>query len=330
MHRHQRYQNELLLLNELISQKPQDWYLHRLRGEAAWRLEEDDLAISDLRLVAVAGQAFPHTWDLLSQAYRRRGRLKQDVADLSHPLAIQPGNGHLWQLRGMLHVYQENDNEAASDFRKAYENGARDLVHRQFADCLIRLRRWEEACEALQRAVDYERLEFPLREQLIYAYLKNGELLNAHREIERAILHHRNTKDPVVANRLAWLEACYRGRENPYRVNPALSEFSISHAPNNPDYLTTNALARQLDSGRDARPQLQQAIEARVQVNPWREWLVLALEEQRNSNLQEGRVWLDRALAITSDELDRLSWTERLDFDHLAAWAKKLLQPKAP
>ncbi len=95
----------------------------------------------------------PHR--LLAAAYYDIGAMDNALKHLAKVIELAPEDMRPWRLRGLILKDFEKYDEAASSYEGALERAKEDYIQQELneelAECLVRLRRYDEALDRLKR-----------------------------------------------------------------------------------------------------------------------------------------------------------------------------------
>lgn len=109
-------------------------------------IREDDLVIRDLAA----------TYTNRGIIYAANGKLAEALEDHNQAILLSPEMGKIYINRGNVFHQTHEYEKALTDYRKAVELGnvAGDIAYYNMALTLIRLKRWDDARESLEKALE--------------------------------------------------------------------------------------------------------------------------------------------------------------------------------
>ena len=109
-------------------------------------IERDNLVIRDLAA----------TFTNRGIIYAANGRLTEAMSDHDEAMLLAPEMGKIYVNRGNVWHQMHEYDKALADYEKARElaNVALDIVYYNMSLTLIRMKRWDDAREALEKALD--------------------------------------------------------------------------------------------------------------------------------------------------------------------------------
>ena len=154
VHRQDRDDEALRLLDRAVKLDPEDAEARELRGLI--RLDRDDLdgAVEDLRQAVALAQTSADAWSTLGEAQRRRGKLDAAAGALDRALELEPENARTLWFRGQVLAEQKKLSKAVTHLKRATELDS-SLVEAfaTLGEVLMQLSRHDEALAAFDRAL---------------------------------------------------------------------------------------------------------------------------------------------------------------------------------
>jgi WD40 repeat protein/serine/threonine protein kinase/tetratricopeptide (TPR) repeat protein len=296
------------------------WHLDRLirvRKDDPWLYFDRGFAFAGRNLWEEAGRDFNRScrlnpdnaggWYYLGQATARQGQFDQALAHYSKAIALGLSGGEAFLQRGEAYAQLGRWDKAAADFERTPGPGLAEVRARHFL-ALVRLA--AEDSKGYRKACD--------------------QLLKTHGQ----------TRDPFIANQIAWTCALAPGVTTDFRGPVQLARLAHRSNPRNTDTLNTLAaiLYRAGDFEESIR-HLTAAIKVQGQGGQVWDWLFLAMAEQRAGHKDEARRWLDKAQKAIDRALGKeagslspspLSWDQKLELRLLGRQAQEVVKPAKP
>jgi WD40 repeat protein len=198
---------------------------------------------------------------------------------------------------------------------------------------------WDEAAADLARAMELEPDDQGLYYQTALVRLQTGDLAGYRAGCADTLRRFGQTRDPVVANSVAW--DCALGPDAVADWPPVVRLAEQAAAARPGDNATLNTLGACLYRAGQLGPAVEK-LDAAVKAQRWggtpADWLFLAMAHQRLGHPEEAKHWLDQAARRLND-LDpenpapgvalALSWEQRLELRLLHREAEALIRGQA-
>ena len=166
-------------------------------GKAHGDLEDWDESIKWLEL-ALQEESFPvDVHGNLARAFMATGNLVRAKQEVIKAISIDPENAKLIQQAGLISAMEKDHAQAEFHFRRALEKQPKDkLVVMNLAQSLVDQRKYEEATEMYEAAINLDPKFVDARRRQLNTYLRFGKT----KESEQALADYRSVipEDPYV------------------------------------------------------------------------------------------------------------------------------------
>ncbi|HTU19161.1 MAG TPA: hypothetical protein VMG10_13960 [Gemmataceae bacterium] len=270
--------------------------LHARRGRANVELHRWEAAKAEYTKALEKDGDHWDWWAGRARAEAALGRWQEAAADYSKAIERRDDRAELWTARGRIEAEHGDWHKAAADLGKAIHLGEQDIIV------------WR---------------------QHILALLASGENANYRRWCGRLVEHFRDRKDELVLRSVVWTCALSEDAVRDWKPLVQRTEQAVAANPRSADHLRQLAMllyrAGQLEA---ALKQAQEALALSGATAQDRDWLIIAMANQRLGRGQDAKKALEKAEEIHRDRAKKPteSWEKRLVYETLHREVEKLMK----
>ncbi len=323
----ERWAEAIVAYGLLIEQRPADSAAWRMRGEMHMRTGNWQKAVADLTQALGLGAAGDEVKAALTEANNKVG-LSLSVEHLSDELKKDPKNSRALMSRGTNYYGLGRWKESAEDFAKATElEPGNSQAWRASGVMLALLGDPKAAAAAFQKACVVAKSDGTAEfAQLFYfhalASLEAGDQQGYVAACERLLKEFSDTKDPALANSVAW--TCCLAANSTKDIGRVVELSRLAAAK--PEHASLHTLATALFRSEKYQESLQtvkEGVSMHMSGGLPEDWIVLSIASAKLQKLDDANMWLKEAeAAIPMD-------AKYPDPNWVSNWQRRLLLREA-
>jgi len=268
-------------------------------------------------------------------AYQYLEQYDNALADYAEVIRLDSNNGSVWFQRGSIYADLKQWDKAAADFSKAIELEP-DNHHRWSgrANTYFQMERWDEAIADLTKAIELEPGNSYYWYHLALAELGSGNVKRYRSTCVTMLSLFEGTDDPTSTHWMAWTCVLAPDAVEDFDRVVELAEFTVEKGgKTDQNRNTLGAILYRAGRLEDAVEKLteltntwDQTEQLSTPISPAYTWFLLAMAHQQLGNSDEAKIWFDKAVQRSQEELQGApSWNRQLTLQLFRQEAAQLL-----